>query len=71
LHPFLDDVPSAVVRSLGRNFAIDRELGKLPRTAPDRLILQLRGQVDGPWVSVGDRCRPMPRHVRGTAGRTM
>jgi hypothetical protein len=39
-----------------------------PRTAPDGLILQLRGQVDGPWLSVGDRCRPR-RRARSGHGR--
>jgi hypothetical protein len=48
--------------------AVHRELGKLPRTAPDGLVLQLGGPGQRPWLSVDDRCRPMRRHVGGAAG---
>jgi hypothetical protein len=33
-----------------------RELGKLPRAAPDGAILQLGGHGYEPWLSVDDRC---------------
>jgi hypothetical protein len=44
-----------------------RELGKLPRTAPDGLVLQLGGPGQRPWLSMDDRCRPMCRARWGTA----
>jgi hypothetical protein len=43
----------------------DRELGKLPRTAPYGLIPQLRARTDRPWLSVNDHCRPTLRAHRG------
>ena len=45
-----------------------RELGKLPRSASYRLILQLGGCMHGTWLSVADRCGPVLRARRGTAG---
>jgi hypothetical protein len=45
-----------------------RELGKLSRTAPDGLILQLGGHGHRPWLSLDDRCRPMLKARRRTAG---
>jgi hypothetical protein len=36
----------------------NRELGKLPRTAPYGAILQLGGNTHRPLLSVNDRCRP-------------
>ena len=38
-----------------------RELGKLPWTAPDGLILQLGGHGQRPWLSVADRWEPVLR----------
>ena len=63
----------AVSRSAARTeraqgSARHRELGKLPRTAPDRLILQLGGHDMNrgcPSMTTGDRC---VGHVGGTAG---
>jgi hypothetical protein len=42
-----------------------RELGKLPRAAPDGLILQPGGHEHRPWLSVNDRWGPMLRARRG------
>ena len=42
----------------------NRELGKLPRTAPYRAVLQLGGNTHRPLLSVNDRCRPMLRGAR-------
>jgi hypothetical protein len=47
---------------------LHRELGKLPRTAPDGLILQVGGHRHRPWLSVDDRCRPIFRARRGHGG---
>jgi hypothetical protein len=44
-----------------------RELGKHPRTAPFRLMLQLGGRGHEPWLSVDDRCERCVGHVGGTA----
>ena len=46
-----------------------RELGKLPLTAPDTLILPLGGHTDRPWLSVDDRCEPALRARRGHGRR--
>jgi hypothetical protein len=45
-----------------------RELGKLPRPAPDRLILRFGGHGQRPWLSVDDRRRPLRRARRGHGG---
>jgi hypothetical protein len=47
----------------------NRELGKHPRTARYRLILQLGGHMHRPWLSVDDRRRPMRRARRGHGRR--
>src|SRR5215211_5829594 len=57
----------AVGRSGRRESNPHRELGKLPRPAPDGVIVQLGGHGHEPWLSVDDRCRPMLRHGGGTA----
>ena len=70
MHPVVADMPSAVVRRLGRNFTIDRKLGKHGQTAQDGLVLQLGGQVLGAAVDAGmiaqNPCRrvPLPRIER-------
>jgi hypothetical protein len=46
----------------------DRELGKHPPATRYGLIPQLSGLGHEPWLSVNDRCRPIPRHAGGTAG---
>jgi hypothetical protein len=58
----------ALVGSGRRESNPHRELGKLPRAAPYRLILLLGGHTHGPWLSVADRRRPVRRARRGTAG---
>ena len=54
-------VPDAVRTQRGPGRQAHRELGKHPRTAPDGVILQLSGSGDEPWLSVGDRWKPMVR----------